>query len=358
MSDIRVEHQAGSYTIIFAPVATLEDRLQALAGNVLAVVDRRVHELYREQLASLMPQEAKQVLVDGGDAAKNLDSLQAIWDACAEHGIRRDGLLVAVGGGVVGDMVGFAAATWMRGIDFLQVPTTLLAQVDSSVGGKTGINHTAGKNLIGAFHQPVDVLIDLSFLDTLPRREFSAGMAEIIKAALLAGEDELKQVEALAPAIMAGDRDALEKVLRMSITLKARIVAADEREAGQRAVLNLGHTFGHAIERELGYGSLLHGEAVGLGLLAACRCSEAVSGLAPALRQRVGRLLETCQLPAVLPAASPVSEQLLDAMGLDKKALSSGLRLVLLESAGKPVVADDVASEHILAAWDTIQPTP
>ncbi len=223
----------------------------------------------------------------------------------------------------------------MRGVDFFQLPTTLLAQVDASVGGKTAINHAAGKNLVGAFHQPRGVLIDPGLLSSLPEREYRAGIAEILKAALLAGPDALESLETDLDGLLQHDTASLQRQVSMAIELKKRLVETDERELGQRAFLNLGHTFAHAIEHALGYGRWLHGEAVAAGLVAACRTSEQAADFDPAITARVIAILQHCALPWQLPAEIP-PRQLASLMGLDKKANRDGIRLVLLSAPGEP----------------------
>jgi 3-dehydroquinate synthase len=243
--------------------------------------------------------------------------------------------VVALGGGVVGDIAGFAAACYMRGVDFIQVPTTLLAQVDSSVGGKTGVNHPGGKNLIGAFHQPRIVLIDTDTLSTLPDREFRAGLAEVIKYGAIVDVAFFDWLEASMPALLARDAGALAHAIRRSCELKAEVVAEDEREAGRRALLNFGHTFGHAIENSMGYGEWLHGEAVAAGMVMAA----AMSGIGRDQQDRLRALIEAAGLPAAPPQVG--AGKLLDAMQLDKKAKGKRLRFVLLRGLGDAYVTAD-----------------
>ena len=286
---------------------------------------------------------AVHVLPDG-EAHKQLDHVAAIIDTLVEAGANRDTAVVALGGGVVGDMAGFAAACYQRGVDFIQVPTTLLAQVDSSVGGKTGVNHARGKNLIGAFHQPTFVLIDLETLETLPDRELSAGLAEVVKYGLLGDAEFFAWLEDNIDSLRRRDTAALQHAVRRCCEMKAEIVAADEREAGRRALLNLGHTFGHAIEAVTGYGEWLHGEAVAAGMLMAARAS----GLAEADIGRIRALLEAAGLPASPPPVG--AARLREAMQLDKKVQHGRLRLVLLRAIGEAYVTADFSQRALADA--------
>ena len=270
-----------------------------------------------------------------GESFKTLDTLSTVLDKLVSSGANRDTTLVALGGGVVGDITGFAAACYMRGVGFIQVPTTLLAQVDSSVGGKTGVNHPLGKNLVGAFHQPRIVLIDTATLDTLPDRELSAGLAEIIKAGAIADAGFFDWLEANMAALVARDPEAVAHAVQRSCEIKAEVVAQDEREAGRRAILNFGHTFGHAIEHCLGYGEWLHGEAVAAGMVMAAR----LSGIDAADVERLEALLKVANLPVAPPAVGP--QAMLDAMGMDKKVLNKKLRFVVLEQLGRAAVTSD-----------------
>jgi 3-dehydroquinate synthase len=270
---------------------------------------------------------------------KTLAVLSTIFDALVEARLNRDACVMALGGGVVGDMAGFAAACYQRGVDFVQVPTTLLAQVDSAVGGKTGINHPGGKNLIGAFHQPRAVLADLGTLRTLSPRELRAGLAEVIKYGLVADPGFLEWIESHVEPLLHLDLDALRFAVQRSCEIKARIVAEDEHEQGSRALLNLGHTFGHAIENASGYGEWLHGEAVALGLLLAADMSQRLGHLQAADVARVRDLLHRAGLPLVAPAIG--ARRALELMGMDKKVLAGRIRLVLLERLGAGVVTGE-----------------
>jgi 3-dehydroquinate synthase len=310
--------------------------------DCLVVTNVTVAPLYLDRL---MPNLAgKQVGVlelPDGEQYKNTDTLHKVLDKLVAMGANRDTTVIALGGGVVGDIAGFAAASYMRGVGFLQVPTTLLAQVDSSVGGKTGINHAQGKNLIGAFYQPGLVLIDTDTLQTLPPRELRAGLAEVIKYGAITDAEFFTWLEQNVDALLAGDANALAHAIERSCELKAAVVAEDEREAGRRALLNFGHTFGHAIENSLGYGELLHGEAVAIGMMMAAQ----VSDIDAASRQRLQDLLQRAGLPVVPPEVG--GSRLLDAMSMDKKVVGKQLRLVLLRRLGDAFVSTDFDQQRL-----------
>ncbi len=288
------------------------------------------------------------VLLPDGEAHKTWTSLNLIYDHLLATGCDRKTVLFALGGGVVGDMAGFAAATYMRGLPFVQVPTTLLAQVDSSVGGKTAINHPLGKNMIGAFYQPARVICDLDTLDTLPDNELRAGLAEVIKYGPIADMAFMGWLEDNLDALLARDRAALAHAVQRSCEIKADVVGQDEREAGLRAILNFGHTFGHAIEAGLGYGQWLHGEAVGCGMLLACDLS-AEMGLVPAaFVQRLRRLLQRAGLPVQAPALPDA--RWFELMRVDKKAEGGEIRFVLIEEPGRAVLrpAPDALVQRVI----------
>jgi 3-dehydroquinate synthase len=259
--------------------------------------------------------------------------------------MNRDAAAVALGGGVIGDMVGFAAACYQRGIDYVQVPTTLLAQVDSSVGGKTGVNHPRGKNMIGAFHQPRCVLADTSTLQTLPPREYSAGLAEVVKYGFIRDVAFLQWIETSAERLLARDDAAVMHAVRRSCEIKADVVGQDEREHGLRAILNLGHTFGHAIETASGYGNWLHGEAVAAGMVIAADMSTRLGWLQPAERDRVVQVLTRLGLPVTPPRIG--AQRGRELMGMDKKVLGGRIRLVLLQGLGRAAVVDDYAEQAL-----------
>lgn len=318
-----------------------------IRGNqVFIVTNTTVAPLYLERveraLASLGLKIGKIILPDG-EQHKTLAVLETIFDGLLHEVHNRTTTLVALGGGVVGDMTGFAAACYQRGVNFIQIPTTLLAQVDSSVGGKTAVNHPRGKNMIGAFHQPVSVIADTQVLNTLPERELQAGLAEVIKYGLIADEPFLCWLEDHCDQLLARDPETLAQAIEVSCRTKADIVSRDETEQDVRAILNLGHTFGHAIETEQGYGQWLHGEAVAVGMLLACRLSAAMGWLDHEDVARVEQLLVRCRLPVVVPAGMS-ADTFLHHMALDKKVTNGRIRVVLLRALGEAVVTDEYDS--------------
>jgi 3-dehydroquinate synthase len=316
--------------------------------RVLVVSNEVVAPLYLDQLKSaLQGMDVASVILPDGEATKTIDNWSLILDHLAAMQAGRDVCLVALGGGVIGDICGFAAAAWMRGVPFVQVPTTLLAQVDSSVGGKTAVNHPKGKNLVGAFHQPVAVMADTNTLDTLPEREFRAGMAEVIKCGAINDAAFFDWIELNVEPILERDAETLATLIGTAVLNKARIVAEDEREAGARALLNLGHTFGHALETVTGYREFLHGEAVAAGMVMAARLSEARGLCKAGLSACMAHLLQRFDLPVTLPPHVP-SEAMLDAMALDKKVLAGRQRLVLLEAIGGAIIDSESSAADIL----------
>jgi len=316
--------------------------------DAFVVTNETVGPLYLDALCrGLEGKRVRSVVLPDGEQYKTLDTLSRVLDAMVAGRLNRDACVVALGGGVVGDIAGFAAACYQRGIDFVQVPTTLLAQVDSSVGGKTGVNHPGGKNLIGAFHQPRAVISDLATLATLPPRELRAGLAEVVKYGLIDDPGFLEWLEHSVPALLALDTDALAQAVRRSCEIKARIVASDEREQGPRALLNLGHTFGHAIENALGYGEWLHGEAVGVGMLLAADLSSRLGWIDHGDVERVRALLERVGLPTEAPAIG--AARAFELMGMDKKVLAGNIRLVLLRRLGEGVVSGDCPADALQA---------
>jgi 3-dehydroquinate synthase len=350
MSDTRsitVELGERSYPIVIGSglLGGGFDLAAYIAGpDCLVVTNETVEPLYLEALAAnLDGKQMRAISLPDGEAYKTLETVEDILDTLIEGGANRDTTVIALGGGVVGDIAGFAAACYMRGVDFIQVPTTLLAQVDSSVGGKTGVNHASGKNLIGAFHQPRAVLIDTDTLTTLPDRELKAGLAEVIKYGAIVDADFFAWLEANVEALLARDAQALAAAIRRSCELKAEIVAEDERESGRRAILNFGHTFGHAIERCQGYGEWLHGEAVAAGMVMAAQLSAGDRTLA----ERIGNLLERAGLPTRPPAVA--AHDLLTAMGMDKKVQQKRLRFVLLRGLGEAFVTSDYDAAQLEA---------
>jgi 3-dehydroquinate synthase len=318
---------------------------------VVAVMDETVRDLHAHRLAAaLAGVEVRLVVIPPGERAKSFVGLESLLDRLFELGLERSDVVIAFGGGVVGDLTGFAAAIYMRGIDFIQVPTTLLAQVDSSVGGKTAVDTPHGKNLVGAFHQPRLVVADLSLLDTLPDREMRCGFAEIAKCGLLGDADFFAWLEANGASVLAREEAALSQAVARSVELKAAIVAEDEREGGVRALLNLGHTFAHALEAESGYGEALkHGEAVALGCVLAFRLSATLGLCSAADADRVGRFMAASGLPAKLSDLEGKfsTKALVDRMSLDKKARAGGLTFVLARQIGEAFVAHDVEPEAV-----------
>jgi 3-dehydroquinate synthase len=317
----------------------------------MIVSNATVAPLYAERLRqALMPvyQRVELLTLPDGECHKTWLSLQCIQTALAQAGADRKTTLFALGGGVVGDLTGFAAAVWMRGVRFVQVPTTLLAQVDSSVGGKTGINLQEGKNLVGAFHQPVAVWADLAVLDSLPRREFAAGLAEVIKYGPIADLPFFEWLEANMDLLVARDTAALSVAVRRSCEIKAAVVAADEQEGGLRAILNFGHTFGHALENGLGYGELLHGEAVALGMLMATQLSVARLGLEASWVNRMALLLQRAGLPTQAPRME--DSRFFALMRGDKKAEAGSIRYVLLPPGAGRATLVEASDEMALAA--------
>jgi 3-dehydroquinate synthase len=292
--------------------------------------------------------ESQLLEIPDGETHKNWDMLHDVVSRLLEMRAERSTTVLALGGGVVGDLAGFAAAICQRGMPFVQIPTTLLAQVDSSVGGKTGVNHAAGKNMIGAFYQPQAVLIDIDCLGTLPRRELSAGLAEVIKCGAIRSAEFFAWLEQNLERLLAREPDALEYAVSESCRIKAEIVAADEREAGERALLNFGHTFGHAIEAGLGYGAWLHGEAVGAGMVIAAEVSRLRGTLPASDAQRLRCLIERAGLP-VAPPSMPF-DRWMELMARDKKVAAGAVRFVLLDGLGQAVVAADVSTKDLGAA--------
>ena len=321
-------------------------------GKVLIVSNDVVGPLYLDALTNTLAGRDLEVhTLPDGEQFKTLETWSGIIDRLVSMQARRDASIIALGGGVVGDMSGFAAASYMRGIRFLQAPTTLLAQVDASVGGKTGVTHVRGKNLIGAFHQPSTVIIDTNTLNTLEAREFNAGMAEVVKYGAINDPGFFAWLEASAERINKRDPDALNELIEQSVLNKADIVRQDEKEAGVRALLNFGHSFGHALEAETGYSKFLHGEAVAIGMVTAARLSENRGLCPPGATRRLKTLLQTFNLPVSIPADTDMAG-MAEALKLDKKAVASGLRLILLNSLGSAQVDQDSSTEDIMQAMN------
>lgn len=306
-----------------------------------------VAPLYLDTIKESLSQfEVDEIILEDGEASKNLTNFEKVMAHMLEKGHGRDSTIIALGGGVTGDLSGFAAACYQRGIDFIQIPTTLLSQVDSSVGGKTAVNHPLGKNMIGAFYQPKAVFIDLDTLKTLPAREFAAGMAEVIKYGVLADREFFDWLIANKQAIKQKDTAFLAKMIEHCCAIKADIVARDEKESGVRAHLNLGHTFGHAIEAELGYGAWLHGEAVATGMVMASQLACDLGLVDEADVTLVTQLIEEFELPVLAPASMSV-EDFVRHMRRDKKNLNGNIRLILPVKIGQCDIFDDVTQPQL-----------
>ncbi len=352
MRSLSVELGDRGYPIhIGSGLLTRSDLLKPHLGGseVLVVTNETLAPLYLDQLVQTLNGLRVEVhVLPDGERFKTLEVLATIFDRLLALGFSRRCTLLALGGGVVGDMTGFAAACYQRGVDFIQIPTTLLAQVDSSVGGKTGVNHPGGKNMIGAFHQPRAVLVDTDTLTTLPDRELRAGLAEVIKYGLIRDIGFLAWIETHLESLLGRDTGALTEAIARSCQVKADVVAEDEREGGVRAILNLGHTFGHAIETATGYTQWLHGEAVAAGMVMAADLSRRLGWISDADLQRVQTLIERAGLPSRRPEDVSVA-RLRELMQVDKKVMDGELRLVLLKALGMAVV-EPVADESTLAA--------
>jgi len=317
-------------------------------GRVVIVTNDTVAALYLDAVESALSPavDVGSIILPDGEQHKHLASVNYIYDYLLENEYDRQTVFVALGGGVIGDITGFAAATYQRGIDFIQVPTTLLAQVDSSVGGKTGVNHTLGKNMIGAFYQPRSVIIDIDVLRTLPVRELKAGLAEVIKYGLIGDREFFDWLGDHSEEILALDTECIAETVKRCCEAKAAIVAEDEKESGVRALLNLGHTFGHAIETASGYGTLLHGETVAMGMVMAADLSRRLGMLDADQAGAVRQMLESKFAMPVIPPQIPQS-QFLDLMASDKKAESGRIRFILLNAIGKAVITADVGPDAL-----------
>lgn len=352
MLELKVDLGERSYPIYIGSGLLSKSDLvvRHVSGNqVLIVTNETIAPLYLEPLRDACHNSGRisglsELVLPDGEAYKNLDTLNLVFDKLLADRHNRSTTIVALGGGVVGDMSGFAAACYQRGVRFIQVPTSLLAQVDSSVGGKTGVNHPLGKNMIGAFHQPEAVVIDTDTLKTLPPRELRAGMAEVIKYGIIKDSQFFAWLENNYQALLALDEAALSYAIERSCAIKAQVVAQDERESGVRAILNLGHTFGHAIEAATGYGNWLHGEAVAAGMVIAADLSMRQGWLAREDARRIRNLIEATGLPVAPPAqmGQPEFERY---MAVDKKVIDGKLRLVLIKRLGEAVVSSDFTAD-------------
>jgi 3-dehydroquinate synthase len=356
MQTLSVELSERSYPIhVGTRLLDRSDLIVPFLGRkkVAVVTNTTVAPLFMERLTGALARESVEVVgivLPDGEEHKNWTTLNVIFDALLEQGCGRDCTLIALGGGVIGDLTGFAAATYQRGVQHIQVPTTLLAQVDSSVGGKTAINHPLGKNMIGAFHQPKLVLADMDALKTLPERELRAGLAEVIKHGLIRDAEFFGWIEANLDQLLARHPEALGHAVLRSVAIKAEIVGKDEREAGLRHLLNFGHTFGHAIETGLGYGAWLHGEAVAAGMVMAAELSRQLGFLSQADSERIRSLLQRAGLPTAAKGITP--ERMHRLMSVDKKAKQGRVHFVLLEKLGAALLCADVptsALDHTLS---------
>lgn len=319
-----------------------------VAGRkILIVTNEVVGPIYLDQMRAMLgPNSSDSVVLPDGEKYKSLETVSLIYDKLLKNRYDRGAMLIALGGGVIGDITGFAAATYQRGIGFIQIPTTLLAQVDSSVGGKTGVNHPLGKNMIGAFYQPKAVVADTSLLGTLPDRELKAGLAEVIKYGLLGDAEFFQWLDENSAALLGKDDRVLAKAIKISCEHKAAIVAQDERESGVRALLNLGHTFGHAIETATGYTQWLHGEAVAVGMVMAADLSMRMGWIDAADAKKIKSLIEKFGMP-VAPPADITEERYLSLMSSDKKVSAGKIRFILLKAIGRAVIASDVDSSKL-----------
>ena len=345
-----------SYSVQFGPLDTLPALMEECGlrrGRCIVITDSQVARLYRPAMAEALEPSGwspRIIEIPAGERSKRLATLSRIYDTTLSWKIDRRTPVIALGGGVVGDLAGFAAATLLRGLPLIHVPTTLIAQVDSAIGGKTGINHSTGKNLIGTFYQPVCTLADLTVLTTLSEIVWTSGLAEVVKHALIEPGDFIDDLENHWSRLVQRDTTAVSAIVPRAAAIKAAIVSEDEQEANRRAVLNLGHTFGHAIERIAGYGTFTHGEAVALGMRAALHLSDILHSDFP--RQRTMALVERIPVRASLTGYSV--DALMDAMYYDKKVEAGELRLILLRTHGDPYVASGISPMQIRAAWETI----
>lgn len=358
MRTLTVELAERSYPIFIGTglINNSELYLPYIKGRqALIVTNTTVEKLYLEQVQqALVGIQVDTVVLEDGEQYKTTTELNKIYDALLKNKHNRTTTLIALGGGVVGDMCGFAAATYQRGVNFIQVPTTLLSQVDSSVGGKTGVNHPLGKNMIGAFHQPQAVIADTDVLNTLPANELSAGLAEVIKYGLIADFEFYQWLQANVTALTQKSPQALAFAIERSCQNKADVVAEDEKEGGIRAILNLGHTFGHAIEAEQGYGNWLHGEAVAVGMLQAADLSWRLGKITAAAVDDLRQLLVAANLPVAGPQSMSAA-QYLEHMAVDKKVLDGRIRLVLLEQIGKAWITSEVPHSLLLETLEAGQ---
>ncbi len=355
MRTVEVDLGAASYPIYIGSGLLKNDFCQQhIVGNsCMLISNTTVAPHYAEVLSQQIKiDKTGECLLEDSEQYKNLESLEKIITSLLEQHFDRNTTLIALGGGVVGDICGFAAASFQRGVNFIQVPTTLLAMVDSSVGGKTAVNHALGKNMIGAFHQPQCVVIDIDTLQTLEEREYRAGLAEVIKYGLIIDAEFFDWLQQNIQLLMQRDSEALIYAIERSCAIKADVVSQDEKEQGIRALLNLGHTFGHAIETGLGYGEWLHGEAISTGMILAARLSEMLGLLSKTDVKRTTDIFKQTGLPTHIPNAM-TADRFTELMAVDKKVKDGVLRLILMESIGKAVIKDDVSPAQIKAVIET-----
>lgn len=355
MQKLEVRLGQRSYPIHIA-ASLLQDRALLAAAipsrQVMIVTNNVVAPLYLAAVKSaLADRDLAEIILPDGESSKTMESAMQVFDLLLSRRFSRNACIVALGGGVIGDLAGYVAAAYQRGVPFVQIPTTLLSQVDSSVGGKTAVNHPRGKNMIGAFHQPKAVIADTATLATLPDRELSAGLAEVIKYGLIRDPDFFLWLERSIDRLLARDADALAYAIARSCQNKAEVVAEDETESGVRATLNLGHTFGHAIETGMGYGVVLHGEAVAIGMCQAADLSHRLGWLSADDVARIIRLIERARLP-VNPPEAMCSDDFIEHMAVDKKNVDGGLRLILLKSIGEATLPIAVYAEQLRATLE------
>ena len=350
MKKIIVKLDKRSYPIFIGKNILLDRSLfdNVNKKNLVLITNKKIEKLHISKIKNTLLKKNK-IIISDGEKYKNQDSITKIYNYLLKNKYSRDSCIVAFGGGVIGDMAGFAAATYQRGINFIQVPTTLLSMVDSSVGGKTGINHPLGKNMIGSFHQPIAVIVDTEILKTLSKRQFNAGMSEVIKYGIIKDKKFFNWIAKNTDKIKAQDSDSIIKIVKRSCEIKAEIVALDEKEKNIRALLNLGHTFGHAIENYLGYGKWLHGEAVACGFLIACSVAIQKNTMDVSEYNKIKSLLKAFSLPTKLPKNINI-ERLFEIMSLDKKVKNNKMVYVIPNNIGKAYITNKISKNIVIKA--------
>ena len=350
MKKIIVKLDKRSYPIFIGKNILLDRSLfdNVNKKNLVLITNKKIEKLHISKIKNTLLKKNK-IIISDGEKYKNQDSITKIYNYLLKNKYSRDSCIVAFGGGVIGDMAGFAAATYQRGINFIQVPTTLLSMVDSSVGGKTGINHPLGKNMIGSFHQPIAVIVDTEILKTLSKRQFNAGMSEVIKYGIIKDKNFFNWIAKNTDKIKAQDSDSIIKIVKRSCEIKAEIVALDEKEKNIRALLNLGHTFGHAIENYLGYGKWLHGEAVACGFLIACSVAIQKNTMDVSEYNKIKSLLKAFSLPTKLPKNINI-ERLFEIMSLDKKVKNNKMVYVIPNNIGKAYITNKISKNIVIKA--------